>query len=126
GRIPCRRERIATFLLRRHLAALLLLHHSTSRYAASPCRPPSRPKPLSLYPPKGELGSNLLNVFPQMTPALSFVASSKILAPLSVQTPADRPYIVLFAFSIASSGVRKVITVSTGPKISSRAIRHDW
>jgi hypothetical protein len=30
---------------------------------------------------------------------------------------------VLFAFSIASSGVRKVSTLSTGPKISSRAMR---
>ena len=43
--------------------------------------------------------------------------------PLSVQTPADRPYGVLLAFSTASSGVRKVSTDSTGPKISSRAIR---
>jgi hypothetical protein len=32
----------------------------------------------------------------------------------------------LFAFSIASSGVRKVSTDSTGPKISSRAIRWAW
>ena len=33
---------------------------------------------------------------------------------------------MLFAFSIASSGVRKVSTESTGPKISSWAIRWDW
>ena len=32
---------------------------------------------------------------------------------------------VLLAFSTASSGVRKVSTESTGPKISSRAIRCD-
>ena len=32
---------------------------------------------------------------------------------------------MLFAFSTASSGVRNVITVRTGPKISSRAIRCD-
>src|SRR5436309_2191701 len=37
--------------------------------------------------------------------------------------PADRPYWVLLAFAIASSGVRKVSTDSTGPKISSCAIR---
>jgi hypothetical protein len=45
------------------------------------------------------------------------------LEPLSVQTPALRPYGVLLARSIASSGVRKVITLSTGPKISSCATR---
>jgi len=45
--------------------------------------------------------------------------------PFSVHTPADRPYGVLLAFSTASSGVRNVITDSTGPKISSRAIRCD-
>ena len=43
--------------------------------------------------------------------------------PFSVQMPADRPYGVLFAFSTASDGVRKVSTDSTGPKISSRAMR---
>jgi hypothetical protein len=32
---------------------------------------------------------------------------------------------VLFAFSTASSGVRKVSTLSTGPKISSCAMRCD-
>src|SRR5256886_16694916 len=42
--------------------------------------------------------------------------------PLSVHTPADNPYGVLFAFSTASAGVRNVSTDSTGPKISSRAI----
>ncbi len=33
---------------------------------------------------------------------------------------------MLFAFSTASDGVRKVSTDSTGPKISSRAIRCAW
>src|SRR6187455_25507 len=46
--------------------------------------------------------------------------------PLSVQTPAERPNGVLLAFSTASAGVRKLITDSTGPKISSRAIRCAW
>ena len=46
--------------------------------------------------------------------------------PFSVHTPAERPYGVLFAFSSASSGVRNVNTESTGPKISSCAMRFDW
>src|SRR6202167_4427389 len=46
--------------------------------------------------------------------------------PFSVPLPADSPYGVLFAFVTASSGVRNVSTDSTGPKISSRAIRCDW
>src|ERR1019366_2037979 len=97
-----------------------------SVWARRPWRPPSRPKPLSLYPPNGEEGSNLLYVLPQTTPALRRCAIQKIFAPLSVQMPADNPYIVLLAFSMASSGVRNVITESTGPKISSRAMRDDW
>ena len=46
--------------------------------------------------------------------------------PFSVHTPADSPYGVLFAFASASSGVRNVSTDSTGPKISSRAMRWVW
>ncbi|CAM5720673.1 hypothetical protein SVIOM342S_10612 [Streptomyces violaceorubidus] len=40
--------------------------------------------------------------------------------------PADRPYGVLLALATASSGVRKVRTDSTGPKISSRAMVCAW
>ena len=54
-------------------------------------------------------GSNWLNVFAQTTPARSRSAIQRMREPLSVQTPAERPYGVLFAFSIASSGVRKVM-----------------
>ena len=39
----------------------------------------------------------------------------------SVQTLAARPYSVLLASATASSGVRKLIATSTGPKISTRA-----
>ena len=46
--------------------------------------------------------------------------------PFSVQIPADSPYGVLLAFSTASAGVRNVSTESTGPKISSRAMRWAW
>ena len=61
------------------------------KYAPSPCTPPSLPYPLSLYPPNGEVGSNLLKVLAQMTPARSLVVRLKILEPLSVHTPALRP-----------------------------------
>src|SRR5207248_11357296 len=64
-----------------------------------------------------------LYVFAQITPARSRWAIDRIRDPFSVQTPADSPYGVLLAFAIASSGVRKVSTDSTGPKISSCAIR---
>ncbi len=84
------------------------------------------PEPDSRYPPNGLAGSNLLNVLAQTTPARSRCAIHKIRLPFSVHTPADSPYGVLFAFVTASSGVRKVSTDSTGPKISSRAIRCDW
>ena len=56
----------------------------------------------------------------------SALAILRIREPLSVHTPAERPYGVLLAFSTASLGVRKVSTDSTGPKISSRAIRCAW
>jgi hypothetical protein len=58
-------------------------------------------------------------VFAHTTPARIAFTILKMRLPFSVQTPADRPYGVLFAFSIASSGVRNVSTESTGPKISS-------
>ena len=59
----------------------------------------------------------------QTTPARTRCAVHSALEPLSVQIPAERPYGVLFAFAMASAGVRKVSTDSTGPKISSRAMR---
>ncbi len=37
----------------------------------------------------------------------------------SLQIVAARPYLVLLASATASSGVRKLIATSTGPKISS-------
>ena len=58
-------------------------------------------KPYASPGPKGLPGSNLLNVLAQMTPARTAWVMRKIFAPLSVQTPAARPYGVLFAFSTA-------------------------
>ena len=40
-----------------------------------------------------------------------------------VQTPAPSPYIVSLAIDSASASSRKVVTASTGPKISSWKIR---
>src|SRR5258708_31382490 len=68
----------------------------------------------------------MLYVLAHTTPARIFCAIHKILLPFSVQPPAESPYGVLFALLTASSGVRKVSTDRTGPKISSRAIRCDW
>ena len=68
----------------------------------------------------------LLKVLAQTTPARSWLAIHRMREPLSVQMPADRPNGVLLAFSTASAGVRKVSVDSTGPKISSRAIRWAW
>src|ERR671911_420076 len=99
---------------------------SSSRYGSSPGPPPPRPNPLSLYPPNGDPGSKRLNVFAHTTPARSRSAIHRIRDPFSVHTPADRPYGVLLAFSTASAGVRNVRIDSTGPKISSRAIRWLW
>ena len=65
-------------------------------------------------------------MFAHTTPAFMALTILKIRLPFSVQTPAESPYGVLFAFSIASSGVRKVRTERTGPKISSCAIRWHW
>ena len=67
----------------------------------------------------------MLNVFAHTTPASSLSAVHKIFEPFSVQTPADKPYSVLFAISTASSGVLKVKVVSTGPNISSLAIEYE-
>ena len=51
------------------------------------------------------------------------LAVARMREPFSVQIPALRPYGELLAFSTASAGVRNVSTESTGPKISSRAMR---
>src|SRR5438874_11655224 len=95
------------------------------KYPSNPCRPPSRPMPDSLYPPNGDVGSNLLYVFAQMTPARSLLVTLKIFEPLSVHTPPLSPYGVLFAFSTASATVRNVWMATTGPKISSCTMRCD-
>src|SRR6267378_1600056 len=94
------------------------LNHSGSRYSYRPSRPPSRPYPLSLYPPNPQAASNRFVLFTQTTPAFNCAATCSATLMLSLQTLAASPYTVLFASSTASRGVRKVIAASTGPKIS--------
>ena len=47
----------------------------------------------------------MLNVLAHTTPARSWSAIARMREPFSVQTPADKPYGVLLAFSTASAGV---------------------
>src|SRR5579872_1964708 len=94
------------------------LNQEGSRYSRSPSLPPSRPKPLSRYPPKPQAASNRLVQFTQTTPALSCAATCRATLMLSLHTQAASPYTVLLASSTASAGVRNVMAASTGPKIS--------
>src|SRR5580704_14841287 len=90
-------------------------------YSYMPSLPPSRPNPLSRYPPKPEAASKRLVELTQTTPALSFGTMSRARLRFSVQTDAARPYVVLFASFTDSPGVRKVIVTKTGPNISTWA-----
>src|SRR5229473_6075214 len=94
------------------------LNQTGSRYSNSPSRPPSRPYPLSRYPPNPQDASNRFVQLTQTTPAFSCEATCSATLILSLQTHAASPYTVLFASSTASLGVRNVIVASTGPKIS--------
>src|SRR5579884_4156954 len=94
------------------------LNHFGSMYSSRPSRPPSRPYPLSRYPPKPQAASNKFVQFTQTTPALSCAATCRATLMFSLQTHEAKPYTVLFASSTASFGVRKVIAARTGPKIS--------
>src|SRR5829696_9143178 len=94
-------------------------------YSHSPSLPPSRPKPLSLYPPNPAPASNRLVLLIHTVPACTLGAMSSARLMLSVHTLAARPYGVLLASATDSSGVRKVIVTSTGPKISTCAIVDD-
>src|SRR3954468_2319962 len=94
------------------------LNHLGSMYSSRPSRPPSRPYPLSRYPPKPHAASKRLVQFTHTTPALSCAARSRATLMFSLQTQDASPYTVLFASPPASFGVRKVIAASTGPKIS--------
>src|SRR5689334_12854269 len=94
------------------------LNHSGSKYSNNPSRPPSRPYPLSRYPPNPQAASNMFVQFTHTTPALICAATCRATLMFSLHTHDASPYTVLFASSTASFGVRKVIAASTGPKIS--------
>src|SRR5579859_6212848 len=94
------------------------LNHEGSMYSSIPSRPPSRPYPLSRYPPNPQAASNRFVLFTHTTPALTCAATCRATFTLSLHTLAASPYVVLFANSTASRGVRNVIAASTGPKIS--------
>src|SRR5258708_21946829 len=126
-----RAERAAARDLFFFVGALLFFSFSLSfsftgfTYSHIPSRPPSRPNPLSRYPPNPAAASNRFVEFTHTTPALIFGAMSSARLMFSVQTLAASPYGVLFASATDSSGVRKVIVTSTGPKISTCAIVDD-
>src|SRR5262245_47197467 len=94
-------------------------------YSHIPSLPPSRPNPLSRYPPNPADASNRFVEFTHTTPHLSFGGTSNARLMFSVHTLAASPYGVLFASSTDSDGVRNVIATSTGPKISTCAIVDD-
>src|SRR4051812_30842739 len=98
---------------------------ATLTYSHIPSRPPSRPNPLSRYPPNPAAASNRFVEFTHTTPALIFGAMSRARLMFSVHKLAAKPYGVLFASATDSSGVRNVIVTRTGPKISTWAIVDD-
>jgi hypothetical protein len=67
-----------------------------------------------------------LNVFAHTTPAPQLLRHPEDARPLLRPHAGRQAVGVLFAFSTASSGVRNESTESTGPKISSWAIRWLW
>ena len=77
-------------------------------------------------PPNGALdGAPLVGLFQLTTPARTLAQNLSYISGLPPMRLAARPKRVLFASSIASTGVRKVIATSTGPKISTCAIVED-
>src|SRR5579864_3546683 len=94
------------------------LNHFGSMYSSRPSRPPSRPYPLSRYPPKPQAASNMFVQFTHTTPAFNCAATCRATLMFSLQMQEASPYTVLLASSTASRGVRNVMAARTGPKIS--------
>src|SRR5690606_23236494 len=59
--------------------------HAGRKYSNMPSRPPSRPKPLSLYPPNPAAASNKLVELIHTTPACTLAATSRARLMFSVQ-----------------------------------------
>ena len=94
-----------------------------SVYSSSASGPSSRPSPLCFTPPNGYMALIMCQSLTHTVPDSSrrAIPSARTLSVL--HTPADRPYSLSFAIATASSSSRWVSTTSTGPKISSRAMR---
>src|SRR5260370_9337853 len=90
------------------------LNHFGSMYSSRPSRPPSRPYPLSRYPPKPQAASNRFVQFTQTTPAFNCAATCSAMLRLSLQTHEANPYTVLLASSTRSFVVRNAIAASSG------------
>ena len=87
---------------------------------SAPC---ARPTPDILYPPNGASVWTLELQLTESTPVRT-ARAIRIARPMSrVQIDPDRPYGLSFASRTASSSVSKGMIATTGPKISSRAIR---
>src|SRR5258707_5933157 len=67
------------------------LNHVGCKYSSRPSLPPSRPNPLSRYPPKPHEASNRFVQFTHTTPAFNFAATSKATLMFSLQTHAAKP-----------------------------------
>src|SRR6201997_1728500 len=87
--------------------------------------PSSRPSPDCLKPPNGVLyrtdECELTDRLPDSTARATRTARER----LSVQIDPDNPYAVSLASAIASASSSKGSTVTTGPKISSVAVRSE-
>src|SRR5215467_8554554 len=116
GSAACSRSPTALVLAAGNFGACF--SHLGSMYSSRPSLAPSRPYPLSRYPPNPHAASNRLVQFTQTTPAFSCAATCSATLMFSLHTQEASPYTVLLASSTASRGVRKVIAASTGPKIS--------
>src|SRR5690625_3619920 len=87
--------------------------------------PFSRPMPLCPMPPNGTWGATTRYALTHTVPARSLAATRWARWTSLVHTAPARPNSVAFAAATASSSSRKVITVSTAPKISSATARID-
>src|SRR6266576_788022 len=90
-----------------------------SRYSPMPSKPPSRPKPDCLTPPKGAAGLETTPWLSPIIPVSSLSQTRSARERSRVYTYATSPYCVLLAASTACSSPAKVATGATGPKISS-------
>src|SRR5260370_17564285 len=78
------------------------LNHDGCKYSTRPSLPPSRPNPLSRYPPKPHEASNRFVQFTHTTPAFNCAAPCNATFIFSLQPHPSRPYTVLFPNSTAS------------------------